>query len=73
MDESQKLAIGVRVKTQKPHEESDDWTKDALESRKWDMLGEIISHHDAHGFTYEVKHEDGTIGHYEPRELKLIK
>jgi len=31
----------------------------------------VVVFHDSHWLTYEVKHPDGTIGHYEPRELEV--
>jgi hypothetical protein len=40
-------------------------------SRKWGVKGVIIASHDSHGLCYEVEHEDGTIGAYTPREIKL--
>lgn len=57
------------VYTVKPQEESKDWSDEAKVSRKWGVFGLIINVHNAHGLTYEVRHADQTIGHYEPKEL----
>lgn len=66
-----RLAEGTRVFTVKPDpkDEATDWLPKALASRRWGVEGAIVTHHDSHGLTYEVRHSDGTIGHYEPHEL----
>jgi len=51
----------------------DDWTREALASRKWGVRGMVITHHDSHGLCYEVKHEDGTVGYYDPSEIEVVK
>jgi len=63
--------VGQRVKTVPGHEAS-DWTAEALATRRWYVKGEIIRYHDSHGITFEVRHDDGTIGHYEDHELVQI-
>jgi hypothetical protein len=64
-----RIQIGTRVETIKPARESNDWTAEALAARKWGVSGKIIKEHDSHGLCYDVRHEDGTTGCYEPREL----
>jgi len=54
-------------------EVADDWTADALASRQWGVEGQIVKHHDSHGLTYEVRHPDGSIGHYEHHEVMEIQ
>ena len=41
----------------------------AIPHRKFSVLGTIIAHHDSHGLCYDVRHEDGTVGCYDSREL----
>lgn len=48
------------------------WTTEAWESRQWQTTGEVIAHHDSHGLCYEVRHEDGSIGYYDPSELLVL-
>ena len=66
------ISSGARVNTTKENSAVSDWTKEAQESRQWGVQGEIVTHHDAHGLSYEVKHPDGTIGHYDPSEIEVI-
>lgn len=49
-----------------------EWTDEGWAGKKWVVLGTIITHHDSHGLCYDVKHDDGTIGCYDPSELKVI-
>lgn len=62
----------IRVRTVRPEVESDDWTSEALPLRKWNVTGEIVAKSDSHGVIYQVKHDDGSLAWYEPRELMLI-
>ena len=64
------IPLGTRVETVKPDQESKDWTARALAARKWGVTGTVVKEHDAHGLFYDVEHEDGTMGYYEPRELE---
>lgn len=50
-----------------------EWTKEAWAKRKWGVKGTIKKHHDSHGLCYEVLHEDGTVGYYNPNELKVLE
>ena len=67
-----RLKNDTEVTTVKPEQVSSDWLPEALASRQWGVQGRVVAHHDAHGLTYEVRHPDGSIGHYEPRELTLV-
>lgn len=49
-----------------------EWTPEALIARKWGVLGTIIMHHDSHGLCYDVLHDDGTEGCYDPDEFAVI-
>jgi hypothetical protein len=64
------MKINDKVKTVKPEHESDDWTPEALQSRKWGVTGRIKHIHNGHGLCYTVRHDDGTEGAYDPNELE---
>ena len=49
-----------------------EWTQEALLGRKWGLKGVVVTHHDSHGLCYEVRHEDGSVGCYDPSELEVI-
>lgn len=49
-----------------------EWTDEAWEKRKWGVQGTVITHHDSHGLCYDVRHEDGTEGCYDPSELEVV-
>jgi hypothetical protein len=34
--------------------------------------GVVIAYHDSHGLSYEVRHKDGVIGHYDDDELRDV-
>lgn len=48
-----------------------EWMPEALKARKWGVLGTIIMHHDSHGLCYDVLHDDGTEGCYDPDEFAV--
>ena len=50
-----------------------EWTKAAIANRKWGVKGVIVMHHDSHGLCYDVQHEDGTKGSYDPSELEIVE
>jgi hypothetical protein len=63
---------GTRVKTTQQNESmSDDWTLYAQERRKWGVEETVTDHHDSHGLCYDVKHDDGTEGTYDPSEFEV--
>lgn len=67
------LAYGSRVKTTQLNiSTQDEWTKEGLANKKWGVKGTIIAHHDSHGLCYDVLHDDGTKGCYDPSEIKII-
>lgn len=67
------LASGTSVKTTQENLAVSDWTQEARMSRQWGVQGIIVTHHDAHGLSYEVRHPDGSIGHYDPSEIEVIE
>jgi len=68
------LDPGTVVFTTEPNMDlQDEWTDEGWMSKRWGTYGIIITHHDSHGLCYEVKHDDGTVGFYDPSELKVIK
>ncbi len=64
------IKYGTKVVTTEANPEIDDWSEEALHSRQWGVTGDVIMHHDSHGLCYAVEHEDGTIGYYDPSELR---
>lgn len=64
--------VGDHVRTVCVAKPSTDWTASATQSRRWDVTGQVLLKHDSHGICYEVEHDtDGSIGCYEPRELRV--
>jgi hypothetical protein len=66
------ISPGTSVKTTQENRTITDWTSEAQASRQWGVRGEIVTHHDSHGLSYEVKHLDGSIGHYDPTEFEVV-
>jgi len=66
------ISIGTRVKTLKENSNITDWRIEARASRQWNVYGTVVRYHDSHGLSYEVRHQDGTIGHYDPSEIRLL-
>lgn len=68
---SDRLELGQPVVTWKDYGAS-DWGPEARRYRRWGVSGIVTDISDSHGLCYEVKHrDDGTVGWYEPRELKF--
>jgi hypothetical protein len=67
------IANGTKVKTVKPEVESKDWVGEVLASRKWDVTGKVVKKNDEHGLCYGVRHDDGSAGWYEFRELEIME
>ncbi|MBN1325878.1 hypothetical protein JW977_02775 [Candidatus Falkowbacteria bacterium] len=67
------LDNGTKVRTTRSKTKKKDWTPEAWKSRKWNVEGSITGYHDSHGLCYEVKHDDGTLGCYDPSELKVLE
>jgi hypothetical protein len=63
------LVNGTTVETVKPEVESDDWSPDALQQRRWGVSGKIVGSSNQHGLIFQVEH-DGTKAWYERRELR---
>ncbi|MBI2674622.1 MAG: hypothetical protein HYX22_02705 [Candidatus Yanofskybacteria bacterium] len=65
---------GTRVMTTQPNLKiRDEWTDEGWASKKWGVRGTIIAHHDSHGLFYNVRHDDGTKGYYDPSELEIVE
>lgn len=45
---------------------------EAWNARKWGVQGTILMHHDSHGLCYDVRHDDGTEGCYDPGEFEVL-
>lgn len=64
---------GVKVQTLLANEAMrKERTQEGWNSRQWGVEGTVIHHHDSHGLSYEVRHPDGTIGHYDPSEIEVL-
>ncbi len=67
------ISPGTLVKTIEPNLAlRDEWTDEGWAKRKWGVRGKILTHHDSHGLCYDVRHEDGTEGCYDPSELRVL-
>lgn len=66
------ISPGASVKTTQENSSVTDWTPKARTSRQWGVQGKIVTHHDSHGLSYEVRHPDGSIGHYDPTEIEVV-
>lgn len=66
------LDLGTRVKTTSKKTADREWMPEALVARKWGVTGRIIMHHDSHGLCYDVRHDDGTEGCYDPNEFDVL-
>ena len=66
------LDPGIRVKTTSKKSKDSEWMPEALVARKWGVSGTIVMHHDSHGLCYDVRHDDGSEGCYDPNEFELI-
>lgn len=67
------ISPGTIVKTTEPNWDlRSEWTDAGWASRRWGVWGETITHHDSHGLCYDVRHDDGTIGCYNPSELQVV-
>lgn len=67
------ISPGTRVKTTRANESLRwEWTDEGWTTKKWGVQGVVLTHHDSHGLYYEVRHDDGTEGSYDPSELELV-
>jgi len=65
-----RLQNGTPVRTREPNQAlRGEWTTAGWLRKKSNVIGEILRHSDSHGLCYEVRHEDGTTGWYDPSEL----
>jgi hypothetical protein len=67
------LDPGTKVRTTLANPSVKGWLPECLASRQWNVKGTILKHHDSHGLSYEIRHEDGTVGHYDPSEFDVIE
>jgi len=52
---------------------TNEWTVEAKTRRIWGAQGHVIAHHDSHGLCYKIRHSDGSVGCYDPSELRILK
>lgn len=68
------ISPGTSVKTTEPNWSlRKEWTDEGWGRRRWNVRGTVITHHDSHGLCYDVRHEDGTVGSYDPSELEVVQ
>lgn len=68
------LDPGTTVRTTQPNlEQRGEWTDEGWAKRKWGVKGKILTHHDSHGLCYDVLHEDGSQGCYNPSEIEVVE
>ncbi len=66
------ISNGTAVKTtQEDVSKRSDWTAEAQADRKWGVRGTVTDYHDSHGLCYDVLHQDGSRGCYNPNELEI--
>ncbi len=67
------LDPGTRVKTTQPNESMRrEWTEEGWTGKKSGVLGTILRHHDSHGLCYDIEHDDGSEGCYDPSEFEVL-
>jgi hypothetical protein len=67
------LQDGTAVKTTQPNMTlRKEWTDAGWAQRKWDVHGVILSHSDAHGLCYLVRHSDASKAFYDPSEFEVL-
>jgi hypothetical protein len=68
------LDPGTKVETTQPNMSlREEWSDAAWSQRLWGVIGVIVTHHDAHGLFYDVRHEDGTVAGYDPTEFEVLR
>jgi len=73
MEKYPPISPGTRVRTTKENKElAYQWTSEGKARKQWGREGTVITHHDSHGLCYDVLHDDGSHGSYDPSELKVI-
>jgi hypothetical protein len=67
------ISPGTRIRTKEPNEAlKREWSVEGWKSKRPHALGTVVKHHDdGHGLFYDVLHDDGSIGHYDPSELEV--
>lgn len=64
------ISRGTTVRTTTPNEDKrGEWTDEGWAKRKWGAKGTVLTHHDSHGLCYDVQHQDGSVGCYDPSEI----
>jgi hypothetical protein len=67
------ISPGTMVRTTRPNmDKRNEWTDESWWSRLWGVEGSVITHHDSHGFCYDVRHPDGSQGCYDPTEIEVV-
>lgn len=68
------ISPGTSVRTTEPNWNlRKEWTDEGWGRRRWGVQGTVVIHHDSHGLCYDVRHQDGTVGSYDPSELEVVQ
>ena len=66
------ISAGTAIVTTRPNwGKRNKWTTEGWEKRKWGIRGTVIAHQDSRGLCYDVLHQDGTTGCYDPTEFVI--
>jgi len=65
------LRVGQRVRTLQDTKPT-GYERGARSGNVWGMTGRIAQLHTGHGMCYQVQHDDGSTGMYEPEELEVV-
>lgn len=64
---------GTRVRTISVPHPPTDWNEWVRKTRRFGIMGTVITRSYGHGECYEVQHEkDGILSAYEPQELEIV-
>lgn len=67
------ISVGQKVRTTQANMMlRKDWTDEGWDSKKFGIQGIVTNYYDSHGLCYEVRHDDGSIGSYDPSELEVV-
>lgn len=71
-EDSSKVHYGKKVRVS-AQLDARDYTPIGIQKRRPGATGIIVAHSDSHGLCFEVDHEDGSSGWYDPDELMEAK
>ncbi|KKK75189.1 hypothetical protein LCGC14_2876240 [marine sediment metagenome] len=73
-EQGQRAVVGTKVRTRDDLvPENKEYQRKAWAKRKPGMIGEIVKHSNSHGLCFEVLHNNGSSGWYEPDEVDVLR